>query len=208
MNENKKYTALTFDDGPNTKVTPVVLDILEKYGVTASFFLIGSNITDESAAFAKRAHDMGCEINSHSLTHSDMTKMTAEEIKNEMRLTAEKIFNAVGEYPKFFRPPYISYNETMFANIDLPFICGYGVDDWDESVSVEKRIEGVINGARDGAIILLHDSDYNFATARAVDVIIPRLIEDGFEFVTVSKLFELMNVTPKKHENIIYTYLC
>lgn len=205
--ENKKYIALTFDDGPNTAVTPLVLDILEKYDITASFFLIGDNINEDSAASVRRAHKMGCEINSHSLTHSDMTKFTKEQICEEMSVTSEKIAALTGRPPRFFRPPYISYNELMFSCIDLPFICGYGVDDWDEKVSVEQRINGVIDGARDGAIILLHDSDYNYATAKAIDVIIPKLQEQGYVFVTVSELFKVKGISPQPHENVIYTYL-
>ena len=66
MNENNKYIALTFDDGPNCTTTNDVLDVLERYGITASFFLVGNNIDGQSAKTVKRAFDMGCEINSHS----------------------------------------------------------------------------------------------------------------------------------------------
>lgn len=63
----KKVIALTFDDGPNTTTTNEVLDILEEYDAVASFFLIGDNISEESAASVKRAYDMGCEIDNHSI---------------------------------------------------------------------------------------------------------------------------------------------
>lgn len=74
-----KVIALTFDDGPNTDTTPLVLDKLEEHGIVASFFVIGNNITDESAEVMKRAYNMGCDIENHSQSHPDMTKMTADE---------------------------------------------------------------------------------------------------------------------------------
>ena len=118
-----KVIALTFDDGPNTDTTPLVLDKLEEHGIVASFFVIGNNITDESAEVMKRAYNMGCDIENHSQSHPDMTKMTAEEIKAEIDFTSDKVEEAVGERPQFFRPPYIAVNQTMFDVIDKPFIC-------------------------------------------------------------------------------------
>ena len=70
--------ALTFDDGPNTTITPQVLDLLQEYDIPGTFFLIGKNITPESAKIARRALEMGCEIENHSVTHSHMNQMTAE----------------------------------------------------------------------------------------------------------------------------------
>ena len=80
----EKLIALTFDDGPNTETTPQVLDILAEYGITASFFLIGASITPESARMSRRAWEMGCTIENHSVTHSFMSKMTPEEIRREI----------------------------------------------------------------------------------------------------------------------------
>ncbi|MDE7234285.1 MAG: polysaccharide deacetylase family protein, partial [Ruminiclostridium sp.] len=102
----RKVIALTFDDGPNTTTTNEVLDVLEKYGIKASFFLIGNNIDDESAKAVKRAYDMGCEIGNHSRSHSYMDKLTAEEIAEEVTYVNEKVIEITGEAPTFFRPPY------------------------------------------------------------------------------------------------------
>ena len=79
MSEEVKYIALTFDDGPNATTTNEVIDKLEKYGIVASFFLIGNNVNDESAKAVKRAYDLGCEIDNHSRTHSNMKELSAEE---------------------------------------------------------------------------------------------------------------------------------
>nr|AIA90646.1 Polysacc_deac_1 [uncultured Pseudobutyrivibrio sp.] len=98
------------------------MDKLEENGIVATFFLIGQNITEATIPIMERQLELGCEIANHSLTHSDMTKFTAEEIINEIQKTNQKIYDAVGVTPAFFRPPYISVNNTMYENIDLAFI--------------------------------------------------------------------------------------
>ena len=122
--EETKYIALTFDDGPNTTTTNEVLDLLEQYNAKASFFLIGDNINAESAKSVKRAYDMGMEINNHSKTHSNMSKMTAEELQAEISFVDDKVTEITGEPTKFFRPPFIDVSQSMYDAIDLPFICG------------------------------------------------------------------------------------
>ncbi|MGN0609666.1 MAG: polysaccharide deacetylase family protein [Oscillospiraceae bacterium] len=199
-----KFCALTFDDGPNTVTTPLVIDKLEKYGVIASFFLVGNNITEASAKVAKRAFELGCEINNHSRTHSAMPELAPDEIRAEIAFTSGKIKEITGCEPKFFRPPYIAVNDTMFENIDLPFIAGFGAEDWKDEVSAEERAEKVLAQMRNGCVILLHDMEGNSKTAWALDLIIPALLKDGYEFVTVSGLFEKTGVTPKK--GIVYSY--
>ena len=194
--EYGKVLALTFDDGPNTTCTPYVLDLLEKYDARASFFVIGNNINEESAQVMKRAYDMGCEINNHSRTHSYMNKMDADEIKEEIKYTSELVEKYTGEQPRFFRPPYIAVNQTMFDSIDLPFINGKGCNDWDDKVSAETRIEKVLEQAEDGAIILLHDADMNFQTVQALETLIPELQKQGYELVTLTELFFAKGITP------------
>lgn len=202
--ENTKVIALTFDDGPNTNTTVEILDILEKYGVVASFFVIGNNVTEETAPIVKRAYDMGCEINNHSLTHSNMISFSEEELLSEISQTSDKVEEITGEPTHFFRPPYIAVDGDMFTTIDLPFICGYGVDDYSNKVSADQRYEGVMEAADDGAIILLHDMYGNSMTVEAVDRLIPDLLEQGYTFVTVSQLFDAKNVEPKS--GIVYTF--
>ena len=206
--KDDKVIALTFDDGPNLTTTTAVINKLEEYNIVASFFLVGDNITgnenEGSAKVAKRAYDMGCEINSHSKTHSNMTEMSPEDIKAEMDYTSDKIFEITGERPHFFRPPYIAVNDVMFESIDLPFIAGYGANDWEDSVSADERAEKVLAQAKDGAIILLHDMQGNSKTVEALDTIIPALKDEGYNFVTVSELFAAKGVEPQ--DNIVYSF--
>lgn len=198
MNGNNKYIALTFDDGPNCTTTNDVLDVLEKYSITASFFLVGNNIDGQSAKVVKRAFDMGCEINSHSRTHSAMPELSDREIISEMKFTAERIKEITGEEPHFFRPPYIAVDDRMYDIIDLPFICGKGAEDWEDSISAEERTNRILAQAEDGLIILLHDMEGNFRTVEAIGSIIPALLEQGYTFTTVSGLFKSKNIKPKK----------
>lgn len=204
----EKIIALTFDDGPNTVTTTQVLDIIEKHGVPASFFVCGDNITPESAEVMKHAVTLGCEIHNHSRTHSDMTGMSPEEIRAEIDFTSDKIEEVVGIRPRFFRPPYIAVNEKMHEVVDLTFICGLGAEDWLEEVSAEERYNRIISQAADGLVILLHDgvielpheTKGNDKTVEAVDMIVPELKKQGYKFVTVSKLFEIKNAVPKRGE--------
>lgn len=200
-----KVIALTFDDGPNTSTTTEVLDVLEKYGVRGTFFLIGDNITEQTAENVKRAYQMGCEIANHSKTHSYMNKMSEQEIKDEIAFTNEKIKEVIGVEPKFFRPPYIATNKTMYESIDLTFICGYGCEDYEPKVDAEQRYKKTIEQACDGAIILLHDSAGNFQTVQALEKMIPELQEQGYEFVTCSELFFAKGVAIDPEDTNMYS---
>lgn len=205
IDPSKPMIALTFDDGPNTTTTNQVLDKLELYGVPASFFLIGNNISSGSAEVVKRAYQMGCEIDNHSKTHGYMNQMTPEEIIEEVQYVSDKVEEITGEPTKFFRPPYIATNADMYANIDMPFICGVGCNDWDNKVTVQERIDNTVNQVQDGTIILLHDAQGNFQTVEALDTIIPTLLEQGYQFVTVSELFEAKGVEINPDDTTLYT---
>lgn len=198
-----KLIALTFDDGPNTTTTNQVLDILEEYDAKASFFLIGNNITEESAKSVKRAYDMGCEIDNHSKSHSNMGGMSPEDIKAEVEFVDKKVLEITGEHTKFFRPPFIDVSQTMYDAIDLPFICGIDCQDYMENVTAQQRADYILSGARDGVIVLLHDAAGNSQTVDALKIVMPELVEQGYEFVTLTELFERQGETPKG--NMIYT---
>ncbi len=195
--------ALSFDDGPNTTITPQVLDLLEEHGIRASFFLIADNITPASARVARRAWDMGCDLENHSRTHSFMNQQTPEQIREEVRFCTDKIVEITGREPAFFRPPYIAINQTLFDNVDLTFICGAGCEDWEPSVTAEERIERILKNAEDGQIVLLHDMQGNENTVEALKTVIPVLKARGFTFVTVPQLFQETGVVPVR--NRIYT---
>ena len=195
---NKKLIALTFDDGPNLVTTPDVLDVLERYEIPGTFFLIGRNITDDTQPVLERMVADGCEIASHAWSHQQMNQLTAEEVIDEIQRTSDRIEALVGVRPVFFRPPYIAVNNTMYENIELPFICGTGCTDYDPAVTAQQRTETILRTAQDGGIILLHDFTGNSQTVEALDGIIEGLLEEGYLFVTVSDLFRYKGIDPNQ----------
>lgn len=107
-----KRAALTFDDGPDRKYTPMVLDILSQYGVTATFFVVGTQAERYPEVLA-RIRDEGHEIGSHGYAHADMGKMTAADIAEDLRLADEALREAAGIVPALFRPPYGSVSDEL-----------------------------------------------------------------------------------------------
>lgn len=201
----KKYLCLSFDDGPNLKNDNTMndmLDVLEKYKVPASFFLIGNKITKENSKVIERAFKMGCDIENHSWTHSSMPNLTFEQIKTEYQKTDDAIIKITGKRPEFFRPPYIAVDDKMYDAIKTPFICGHGCEDWEEKVSVEERITRLLEKTQDGLIYLLHVMEGNWKTVEVVDKIVPLLQKQDYEFVNLPDLFKLENVNPNKEKSL------
>ena len=193
----KKYCSLTFDDGPNFEGNDTMdkmLDVLEKHGVVASFFLIGNKITPENTKVIERAVKMGCDIENHTWTHPDMTKLTKEQMIEEYDKCDEAIIKITGIKPVLFRPPYICVNDLMHEVIHVPFICGHGCDDWIPDCPADVRYQKMMENTQDGVMYLLHVNEGNDATREVVDRAIPALKEMGFEFVTAPELYRLKNV--------------
>ena len=195
-----KYVCLSFDDGPNNvpgdNTMNDMLDILEKHNVPGSFFLIGNKITPENKKVILRAVELGCDIQNHSWTHPFMGEMTAEQIKEEYKKCDDAITEITGVRPTFFRPPFISLSQTVFDNINVPFICGCGCNDWEPDKDADFRYEHMMEYVHNGTIFLLHVMEGNKATLEAVDRAIPVLKEKGCEFVNLPDLFEKCGVDP------------
>ena len=187
---NKKIIALTFDDGPNYN-TSKILEILNKYNVSATFFVLGSKIPGNEKILTKMdEYDM--EIGNHTYSHKLMTKMDSEHIIKEIKDTNELIYKVINRYPKVVRPSYGSFNKKIKESIDMPIII-WDIDtlDW-KSHNSTKIVSRVMNKVSDGDIILMHDI-YS-ATVKAVDILIPKLINEGYQIVSVSELFYYKNV--------------
>jgi peptidoglycan/xylan/chitin deacetylase (PgdA/CDA1 family) len=204
-----KLCALTFDDGPDVRKTPRVLDKLEAHGVVASFFVIGRLVNDSTSPVLRRAVSMGCEINNHSWDSESMNTMKEDEIKESVDKTTAAIETYAGTTPKFFRPPNLAVSNTMYDAIDYPFTGGVLGYDWaGQNTSAEQRAQKVLNGVRDGAIILLHDVQPDpHPTPEALDILIPELKKQGYEFVTLSELFSRKGRTPSSDERKLWVYV-
>lgn len=209
---NAKICALTFDDGPSN-TTVEILDLLEKYGFTASFFVIGNRITaKEHRDIMKRAVKLGCTVENHSKTHGRLLDMNREELLEEFNYTQELVREIVGDYPQFFRAPGLSMNELMHEVIPLPFANGKGGSaDWNSreddpaTSDLDTRVKGILDVAEDGHIFLLHDCGNNYLTPEALRIALPKLIEEGYRFVNIRELFRIKGVTPRAHSGFGWT---
>ena len=193
------YCSLTFDDGPNLTTSIRMLDVLERHKVRASFFVCGKNINDETKKIMFRAQSLGCTIENHSWTHSHMTELSAEEIKNEFDRTSALIENVTGRRPEFFRAPYIDADEKVFSSVPVPFIEGENCEDWLAEVDADTRYERIISTISSGSLLLLHDFEGNEATVECIDRLIPVLKDRGFELVTAPEIFKKIGVDPDVH---------
>lgn len=183
--------ALTFDDGPHASYTSEILDVLDDYGIKATFFVIGSNC-EENLGIIKRELDSGHEIGNHTYSHPHLTKITAEKLFGEIIQTENLLFE-VGEYrPKLFRPPEGVYSLTVSRTLDrldyIPILWTVDTTDW-KHPSAENIAKTVLDGVKPGSIILCHDYVSGKSnTAAALRLFIPKLLERGYVFVTVSEL--------------------
>ena len=188
VNENGPVIALTFDDGPYPKVTGHILDVLEKNGVCATFFVLGSRIEGHEDMLT-RMDELGCEIGNHSFSHADLTRLSKADCQRELSDTDAEIRRVTGHEASVVRPPYGYYNKTVMSAAERPLIL-WTVDtnDWRGKAPGEIA-DYVIQQAKEGSVILMHDQQTQ--TADAMEMIIPTLIEEGFRFVTVSELIWL-----------------
>ena len=193
-----RLVALTFDDGPS-RHTPRLLDALYERGVSATFFTTGKfvNINPQTAArIVAEGHEIGC----HAFSHQLLTGLSADAIRRELANSSNAIYNATGTRPTLFRPPYGGHNATIrriSAELYMPLIF-WSVDtnDWRYN-NAQTILRNVFDSrgnprVQEGDIILMHD-----ITASSVDaaiLIIERLQEHGFHFVTVSQLFEAQGI--------------
>ncbi|WP_373214097.1 polysaccharide deacetylase family protein [Ruminococcus sp. 5_1_39BFAA] len=182
--EPRKKLALTFDDGPSD-FTDRLLDCLEANNAKATFFLVGKEILNFPEPLS-RMEALGCEIGNHSYDHTDFTTLSAEGISSQLSQTDQEITNLVGHAATVIRPPYGAINDTVSAATDRPMIL-WSVDtlDW-ETQDVDQTVQNVLDNAQDGAIILMHDI-YK-ATVDAAEILIPKLIEQGYDLVTIHEL--------------------
>ncbi len=180
-----RCVALTFDDGPDKRTTPRLLDILSREGVKATFYLVGSRIAG-ARGVVREMRDEGHEIGNHSWDHRELTRLSPERVLQEIRSTDEAIEAATGARPQTLRAPYGSLDRAVRKDFKRPFIA-WDIDtlDW-KYHSVSRITATVLSESRPGSIILLHD--IHRTTVDAVEGIIDGLRSRGFSFVTVSQL--------------------
>ena len=185
IDSDKPMIALTFDDGPNYN-TSKILDILDKYNVKATFFVLGCNVKGNETVL-KRMYKMGMEIGNHTYSHKLLSRLSKDKIEEEIEKTDELIFEVVGKYPTLLRPSYGTINKKIKSVAERPLII-WDIDTLDWKYHNSTRISNnILKKVKDGDIVLMHDI-YS-ATANSLDIVIPKLLEQGYQLVTVTELF-------------------
>lgn len=191
----EKVIALTFDDGPYTPVTMRILDALEPYGAHATFFVVGNRIHNYSECIIREVN-LGCEVGDHTWSHQTLTRLNGEGVSSAINQCADAVYELTGIRPTVMRPCGGSYNSTVSANVGMPMILwSIDTNDWKYKDS-QHVINEVLNYAKDGDIVLMHDL-YE-TTADAVEVIVPALEEEGYTLVTISELAEYKQIEMEK----------
>lgn len=180
--------ALTFDDGPNPLTTPQILSELEQANIHATFFVVGSRIAGNEGLL-RRMHSDGDEIGNHSWSHPDMTKLSADQIQQQIQLTQQAVISAGAPPPTVFRPPYGFVSPTMEDTIHLGILM-WNEDPKDWAARTPLQVTQAVEAStKPGGIVDLHDI-YS-ATANALPQILANLTARGYHFVTVDDLLDL-----------------
>ena len=201
INTTEKVISLTFDDGPHRKYTPEILDLLKKYDAKATFFVLGAN-AEKNPDVLLRMYEEGHELANHTYTHP--SSKNVPNLMKEIRQTHEVIYSITGYSTKLFRPVEGIYTDDL---IDAVVKEGYKVVMWSwhldtldwKNPGVGKIVKFVLDGAKEGNVVLFHDGGGNREqTVKALEKILPELQQRGFTFVTVS---ELMEIQTKNNDN-------
>lgn len=189
---NEKIIALTFDDGPHPQFTREVLDVLEEYQATATFFVIGKNI-EGNEELLNEIDSKGHIIGNHTFSHSFFIDFKSREsFIDEISRTMATVFKITGRQMRFFRPPYgVTTPHLANALKDLHYcVIGWNVRSLDTTKEPEEMIfERVKKQLKPGAVILFHDT-----SGKTVNVLRQTLNfaqENGFKIVSTERLFNL-----------------
>lgn len=195
-NKNVKRVALTFDDGPDSKYTPAILDILKKQNVKATFFIVGKQ-AEAHPDMLKRIVSEGHVIGNHSWNHRQMNKLNAADIDADLKKTDELLQSITGIAPTLFRAPYGAVSSTLTAETaknNLKLV-GWTSDtrDWDGS-KPDEMMNTVHRQLKPGGIVLMHCFGGKGGDLSNTVAFLPNLIADlekqGYTLVTVPELLE------------------
>ncbi|MDB4891132.1 MAG: polysaccharide deacetylase [Gemmatimonadetes bacterium] len=185
--------SITFDDGPNPDATPLILDVLKREGVRATFFVLGRH-ADRWPALVKRMADEGHQIGNHGYFHRKLHRRTPAYVRDDLTRGVEAIERACGVRPRVFRAPHGFRNPwvTPIARSLGERTIGWSLGVWDSArPGADEIVRRSLTGMRAGSILLLHDGDgYDDAgdrmqTAAALPGIIGGLRDRGFEFAVL-----------------------
>ena len=184
----EKKLAISFDAAWGDEYTLQILDILDKYNVKGSFFLVGFWV-DKYPEHVKEIYKRGHDVGNHSTNHPYMTKLSDEEISKELNVTGDKIKELIEEKPILFRPPFGDYSDRV---INVCKDNGYYVIQWDvdsldwKELGVQPVVDRVTRNVKNGSIVLFHNNAKYIL--EYLPIIIERLQSEGYEIVPISQL--------------------
>ncbi len=196
VESDKKVVSLSFDAAWGNEDTEELITILDKYSISATFFVVGSWV-DKYPESVKQLADAGHEIQNHSNSHPHMPQLSTEKMLEELNTCNDKIEKITGVRPTLFRAPYGDYNNQMIKNVESinMYTIQWDVDscDWMEGHTAERIKNDVLKKVKAGSIILFHNAAVN--TPAALPGIIESLIADGYSFSKISDLIYKENYT-------------
>lgn len=184
MSGRGRTMVLTFDDGPDPRYTPHILDTLAKHDVRATFFVCGE-MADWNRDLLARMSDEGHVVGNHTWSHPLLTRMTRAQIRSEMERTSDVIQEAYGERPRWFRAPYGAWNRATFqlgAEMDMePLAWTVDTLDW-ETPGTRSIVDRVEDGAAPGVVVLSHDAGGDRSqSVQALRDYLPHLLDSGYQ---------------------------
>jgi peptidoglycan/xylan/chitin deacetylase (PgdA/CDA1 family) len=190
----EKLIAFTFDDGPNRRYTPQVLELLQKYHAHATFFLIGQEVV-RFPEMVKKIEAAGMEIGNHGMNHKWLHKITADEIQKEITGGSDAITSAGGKKPYLYRLPggFASDDASKLLGSLGYTVIGWSVDtrDWRMSATAEGIERIVMRDAAPGRIVIMHDgSVHREGTIQALSHVLPALEGQGYKIVSIGELLQ------------------
>lgn len=197
-----KEIALTFDDGPSA-YTAKVLDILDRHGAKATFFVVGRD-TGGRLDLMRRAVESGHELGNHTWSHAALTALAKQKRHAEVQGTSDAIVKAVGHGPRLFRPPYGAMRPGTNREVRrlgmLPVVWSVDPHDYEPGVTSKKLVARVRKALRPGSIILLHDGGGDRRkTIAALPKILDEIAKRGYRAVTVT---QLLNDAPPEPDDL------
>lgn len=190
---NQKVIALTFDISWGDKRAVPIIEVLQKKNVASATFFVSSPWVKSHPDIVKKIVDAGFEIGSHGHKHENYSSLNDEEIREQIQTAHQIITDATGKAPQLIRLPNGDFDKRVLRIAEE---LNYTVIQWDtdsldwKNIGVEQIVNRVVGKAHPGDIILMHASDSSEQTHLALPVIIDKLRDQGYEFVTVSQLLQ------------------
>jgi len=185
---DEKMVAISFDAAWGDQYTSDILDILDRYNVKTTFFLVGFWV-DKYPDMVRKIKERGHDVGNHSSTHPHMSKLSVEQIDQELNSTGNKIKEITGESPFLFRPPFGDYNNRL---IETAANNGYYTIQWDvdsldwKELGTQPVVDRVTRNVKKGSIVLFHNNAKY--VLEYLPLVLERLQKEGYQIVPISQL--------------------